>query len=1303
MRKFLKQGLRYYIYLMSLGIILVAVVLQTCRVLAPQVDAIRPDLEQFLTEQSGVDIRLGKMDANWYGLRPHLLIDSISFRSEQGSDLLKVEKAYLSLDLLQSFLQWQWVWRHIAFERIDVDISQNSQGGWLIAGFPVGADSASGWSYRNPIELFKLIPQVDIAQANIQLSLSNGQSIPIVIPAIQIENDNTFHRLQASAEFQGRDVFTLVMEKDSQVSEQALAYVNFDKFPLQNFLPEKTIAALLPDSTIHSENATIDMSLWFDLYDEQVFGVVGKLASLHMPPLKFEQLELPAARLSTNIRGHFSQVQGWQIGFRDFQIADDYRINQVVISKPLSDPLELMADRIMLSPLTTMLSTALTNKKAQQVLAGLSVTGGIDHFNVTLPEMKLKNARVSGRLMSVTTQPHDKIPGFTNANGYFESGVEGGFVNLNTEQSGLFAKAIYSQSLPIARVKGQVAWRLEKEKNRILINSSRLQVDDVYGQAKGYFLLDVPWESGSRPSKFHLAIGLRDSHSKYYPQFLPDILPESLEKWLAASIKNGDVPEAGLIYRGEFSDRKKRTVQLFINVENGRLEYSQEWPELIDASAQVVVDNRLLKGHVTRAIVLDEPLEQLSVQWPYGKNETLRVVTSATIAAKTGLRLLNESWLKTKVGDTFDQWEVGGQVAVNADIEVDLQKSGGEGEDRQQVAVDFLENVFHLKKQNLPFSDVTGKLLFTQDQGLYAKNIKATLFGEPFIATIEQDERKKSISADDVITVKGKGDVSPNTLSTWFEHTAPLVMQGSIPYAIDLVIPVDRKKPVKVDVASNLSGVSIDLPEPLGKKASVPSALSINAVLFNNDVQSYTIDYQNTLKAVLSTTPKGMSGVMTINEPNRPVKFPPENQFSLYASLKTLDVLKWLDVFESYRGDQSNNRLSRVDYHINTQQLQLDSYQLQDFSVKGYKSNTNWFSTLQSDSLKGRVIVDETFSSPIKVNLDYVKIIDNDEAKQSNSSESLVDPLADFDLSRVREADVVVNALTYKDKQFDQLSFSMRPVDQGVVIDRMKVAFSGMTLVGLDEKTDARLLWVKPGNSKGYSQFTGQFVGGDIQQLFDEWGLPASLQSEETQFQLNVGWEGSPAAFSVNTLYGDVKANLEEGVFLRNRSQASTGILRLFSLFNFDTWARRLRLDFSDLYKKGIVFDSLSTRLNFDKGNIYFQEPLHVESTSSEFTMAGVIDYPNESIDAVLVTTLPIGGNLTFAAALAAGLPAAVGVYIVGKLFKPQVDKVSSLTYSVKGNWAKPKVKFMRIFDNSFEKKPEGVEEVPLDEAFEEG
>jgi len=66
-----------------------------------------------------------------------------------------------------------------------------------------------------------------------------------------------------------------------------------------------------------------------------------------------------------------------------------------------------------------------------------------------------------------------------------------------------------------------------------------------------------------------------------------------------------------------------------------------------------------------------------------------------------------------------------------------------------------------------------------------------------------------------------------------------------------------------------------------------------------------------------------------------------------------------------------------------------------------------------------------------------------------------------------------------------------------------------------------------------------------------------------------------------------------------------------------------------------------------------------------------------------LVATLPLGGNLSFAAALVAGLPAALGVYLISKIFKSQVDKVSSVTYEIGGPWEDPTLKFHKVFSDS--------------------
>ena len=46
------------------------------------------------------------------------------------------------------------------------------------------------------------------------------------------------------------------------------------------------------------------------------------------------------------------------------------------------------------------------------------------------------------------------------------------------------------------------------------------------------------------------------------------------------------------------------------------------------------------------------------------------------------------------------------------------------------------------------------------------------------------------------------------------------------------------------------------------------------------------------------------------------------------------------------------------------------------------------------------------------------------------------------------------------------------------------------------------------------------------------------------------------------------------------------------------------------------------------------------------------------------------------------GLPAAAGVYVVSKVLKKQVDRLSSAVYTVKGSWDQPDVKFSKLFSN---------------------
>ena len=138
--------------------------------------------------------------------------------------------------------------------------------------------------------------------------------------------------------------------------------------------------------------------------------------------------------------------------------------------------------------------------------------------------------------------------------------------------------------------------------------------------------------------------------------------------------------------------------------------------------------------------------------------------------------------------------------------------------------------------------------------------------------------------------------------------------------------------------------------------------------------------------------------------------------------------------------------------------------------------------------------------------------------------------------------------------------------------------------------------------------------------------------------------------------------------------------LKLFSLFNFANWLRRLKLDFSDVIGEHLPFNNLQGSVYLDQGNARMLEPLIVKMPSGRMSLAGDFDLLAETADAQLVVTLPVATALPWVVALLGGIPAAAGVYITSKLVSEQVDRLSSISYKINGLWDDLEVSVDKIF-----------------------
>jgi uncharacterized protein YhdP len=141
--------------------------------------------------------------------------------------------------------------------------------------------------------------------------------------------------------------------------------------------------------------------------------------------------------------------------------------------------------------------------------------------------------------------------------------------------------------------------------------------------------------------------------------------------------------------------------------------------------------------------------------------------------------------------------------------------------------------------------------------------------------------------------------------------------------------------------------------------------------------------------------------------------------------------------------------------------------------------------------------------------------------------------------------------------------------------------------------------------------------------------------------------------------------------------------LRLLGVLNFNTLARRLRFDFSDLFKKGFSFDGVDGAFQFEQGKLQFIEPLVIHGPSAKFKVEGQTDLLNEQFEHDVTVVLPVSDNIPFIAALAGFPQAAIPVYIFNQTFGNPFDRFSSVNYKVSGSWDAPDVVLNSYFDTS--------------------
>jgi uncharacterized protein (TIGR02099 family) len=924
----------------------------------------------------------------------------------------------------------------------------------------------------------------------------------------------------------------------------------------------------------------------------------------------------------------------------------------------------LQADRLDLTPLTPLLNAlAPLPEGVATVVERLNVTGGLRNVLIDVKPNATDDSRFSfaANLDHVGFDAYHGAPAARNVSGSISGDLGHGELRMDSKDFMLHLDPIFAKPWQYIQANATLTWKLDKESFTLV--APYLKVLGEEGKIAGDFLIRLFFD-GAREDYMDLRVGMVEGDGRYTAKYLPTVLSPALDEWLRTAILKGAVDQGFFQYQGSLNhgaQETARSISLFFKVHDAELAFQPGWPHVGKVTGDVFVEDSGVRVLASQGQLLDTQVRDIYVSIPHapaGQNSHLFLDGAFAGGLGDGLKILKEAPIGT--AETFAGWE--GEGDLQGKLKLDIPLARGE---QPKILVDFKTAKARLKLPDPPLelTQLKGDFRFDSSKGLSGQNISARAFDKPVTAQIFAEGREGKLNT----RVTASGQVEVKKLSEWLSVTQPLPVSGVIPYQLQLTL---NGADSQLMVNSSLRGVTVDLPAPFGLSADAGRDTSFRMTL-QGEERRYWVNYGELANFTFAAPANNFAngrGELFLGNGN--AMLPGAKGLRIRGTLSELDVGPWQDLVSKYVGqDPGGNAkqlLSGADIKVG--KLSAFGTTLDQAAVQLTRKPSAWALQLDSQQVKGNASFPDAKAAPMVINLQTVRLPAPDPTVLAD--ENSPDPLASVDPKKIPALDIIINQLYQGNDLVGAWSLKVRPTAKGIALNSLDMGLKGILLQGSGGWEGA------PGASSSW--YKGRISGKNLADVLKGWGFAPSVTSQEFHLDVDGRWPGSPAWLATKRFSGTLDASLNEGQFVEVEGSAQA--LRVFGLLNFNSIGRRLRLDFSDLFGKGLSYDRVKGLLVATNGVYVTREPIRLTGPSSTIELNGTLNMVADQIDAKLMVTLPVTNNLPIAA-LIVGAPAIGGaLFLIDKLIGDRVSRFASVKYTVKGPWKEPKITFDKAF-----------------------
>ncbi|WP_233255025.1 YhdP family protein [Limnohabitans sp. T6-5] len=898
-------------------------------------------------------------------------------------------------------------------------------------------------------------------------------------------------------------------------------------------------------------------------------------------------------------------------------------------------------------------------------------------------------------------------PGVRDAQLKLDMTETNGRVQLSMDEgAAVFLPGILEESeVPVRSLQADASWK--RQKGRWDVPQWRLQLAnaDLQGEWHGQ------WHSapgGHGPGVLDLQGQITQADVARAHRYLPVHLSAQVrhyvrDAWVKGSYNNVQVKIKGDLSRLPFANAKEGEFRFAGRLRDVDFDYipaallpapvppakSLPWPRLTGVNGLLVFDRLSMKlsdasarfGEGRTAPALTSAQAEIA---DMSHNATVNVSLEHKGPATQLLAAVQQSPVDRLLGGVLHDTQATGTLQTRLKLSLPLQALHNT---KVQGSVVLTGNDLRITPAMPTLSKAQGTLQFTEN-GLGLQGVQARWLGGP--VRIDGALRLAPGDNDPPALLRMQGQISADGLREAKDVALANLLarhaSGSTSYTATLGW---RSGQPELTVQSQLEGLALKLPAPLGKSAASSLPLSLRTRVLGQggqlrdqiQLELGRIASVNYLRDLSGAAPVVLRGSLTLGATNPQAAALPDSGVSATVALDQLLVDEWEALWPASAAPspgaataQSGIPAELLGYVPTRMALQVgtltaDGRTLHQVVAGGTRDGLTWRANVDARELDGHLAFRQaTEEQPGQL---YARLA---RLNLPPSSVAAVETLLEAPPINLPALDIVIEQLELRGKKLGRVEIeavnSEPQRTRGKSGREWQLNKFNLSVPEATLRSTGKWMTASDGNNTRKTEMNFRLDVNNAGALLTRLGTPEALRGGTGQLEGQISWQGSPMALHYPSLSGQFAIKMGRGQFLK----ADAGAAKLLGVLSLQALPRRLLLDFRDVFSEGFAFDSVQGDVSILQGMAHTQN-LQIKGINALVQLEGLADIAHETQKLhVLILPEVDAGTASLLAGIAVNPVVGLTSFLAQLFLQNPLARANSQEFLIDGSWTEPRV-----------------------------